>query len=64
MCVGVFLCDLPHHWDLVGLGIWLKRVLRSGFKVEKGAMRFRCKLISIDPPPIQGQDLTQPSNSN
>ena len=31
---------------------------RGGFKC------FRCKLISIDPPPIQDQDLTQPSNSN
>ena len=44
-----------------GLG---RKNWRGGFKVEKGAMPFRCKLISIDPPPIQGQDLTQPSNSN
>ena len=28
MCVGVFLCDVPHHLNLVGLGVWLGYYLK------------------------------------
>ena len=53
MYVGVFLCDTPHHLDLVGLGIWLGYLfLLKRYKTGKTALIIAAGMIEPSTPNI------------